>query len=73
MGNIRKHGMELIEHKISQKEEQVHRARMMYEQRMEELKILIDERDALRGQEIAAAISKSSKSYEDIMNFIKAS
>ena len=73
MGNIRKHGMELIEHKISQKEEQVHRARMMYEQRMEELKALIDERDALRGQEIAAAISKSSKSYEDIMNFIKAS
>lgn len=73
MGNIRKHGMKLIEHKIIQKEEQVHKARAMYEKRMDELKALIDERDVLRGQELAAAISKSNKSYEEIMDFINAS
>ena len=44
----------------------------MYDEAVRELQILLDKRNALRADEIMKAIANSSRSYEEILEFITA-
>lgn len=63
-------GIESLEQKIKKAQEQVIRAKAVYDEKVDELQELLDKRSALRQQEIIKAIANSSKSYEEIMRFI---
>ena len=59
-----------MEQKIKKAQEQVIRAKAVYDEKVDELQKLLDKRSALQQQEIIKAIANSSKSYEEIMRFI---
>lgn len=61
----------LLEQKISKAEQDVVKTRKAYETATEELKKLLDKRDAFRSQELMALISDSSLSYTEIVKLIK--
>ena len=63
-------GIESLEQKIKKAQEQVIRAKSVYDEKVDELQKLLDKRSALQQQEIIKAIENSSKSYEEIMRFI---
>ena len=63
-------GIESLEQKIKKAQEQVIRAKAVYDEKVDELQKLLDKRSALQQQEIIKAIANSSKSYEEIMRFI---
>ena len=63
-------GAELLEQKIEKAQEDVVRAKKKYDASTALLKKLLDKREALRTEEIMAAIAKSNRSYEDIINYI---
>ena len=63
-------GAELLEQKIEKAQEDVVRAKKKYDASTALLKKLLDKREALRTEEIMAAIAKSNRSYEDIINCI---
>jgi len=63
-------GAELLEQKIEKAQEDVVRAKKKYDAGTALLKKLLDKREALRTEEIMAAIAKSNRSYEDIINYI---
>ena len=63
-------GIESLEQKIKKAQEQVIRAKSVYDEKVDELQKLLDKRSALQQQEIIKAIANSSKSYEEIMRFI---
>lgn len=63
-------GIGTLEQKIKKAQEQVIRAKAVYDEKVDELQKLLDKRSALQQQEIIKAIANSSKSYEEIMRFI---
>lgn len=62
--------MEVLERKIEKAQDDVIRTKKAYEHATEELKKLLDKRDAIRKDELIQAVSKSTKSYEEIMQFL---
>lgn len=72
MARTRKTSIEALEEKIEKAEKDVITAKKKYDEATANLKQLLDERDALRKEELIAAVTKSSRSYEEILAFLEA-
>ncbi len=59
-----------LEKKIEIAQLKVVKAKENYDVAIEELKKLMDKRNALKKEKLIAAIEKSNKSYDDILEFI---
>ena len=62
--------VEALEAKIEKAQQSVIRTKEAYDSATAELKKLLDKRDALKRDEIMAAVVKSKKSYDEIMKFL---
>ena len=60
-----------IEEKIQQQKEVVSKAKDKYEAALDELEKLMKKRDELRNKELLNAFAASSKSYDEIMRFLR--
>lgn len=60
-----------LEQKISKLETAISRNRQQYDQLTKELKGLLDKQKAMQSEELMKAIADSSRSYEDILRYIK--
>ena len=69
----RKIGTDVLEERILQAQEDVIKAKKKYDASTVILKQLLDKRQAMRVEEVMAAIAKSSRNYEDIINYITTS
>lgn len=72
MARTRKTSKEALEEKIEKAEEDVITAKKKYDEATANLKQLLDKRDSLRKEELIAAVTKSSRSYEEILAFLEA-
>ena len=61
---------EVLEQKIEKAQDKVKRTKKVYDEAVRELQILLDKRSALRTDEIMKVIANSSRSYEEILEFI---
>ena len=59
-----------LDWKIEVAQEKVVKTKEKYEAAVTELKQLMDKRDALKKEELIAAIKRSDKTYEEILEFI---
>ena len=64
-------GMDALEQKIEKAQLDVVKAKAKYDAALATLKDLMDKRDALKRDELIAAIMKSDKSYDQILQFIQ--
>lgn len=62
--------MESLEAKIEKAQQSVIRTKAAYDAATENLKKLLDKRDAIKRDEVMAAVIKSKKSYDEIMKFL---
>lgn len=60
-----------LEKKISKLETAISKNRQQYDQLTKELKELLDKQKAMQSEELMKAIADSSRSYEDILQYIK--
>lgn len=60
-----------IDEKIEQQKQAVSRAKDRYDAAVAELEILMKKRDEIRNRELIAAITSSSKSFDEIMAFLQ--
>ena len=60
-----------MEQKISKFETVISKNRQQYDQLTKELKELLDKKKALQSEELMKTIAESSRSYEDILRYIK--
>jgi hypothetical protein len=63
--------MASIDAKIAKAQAAVEKAKTRYDSAIAELESLYVEKNNLQAKELAAAIDKSGKSYEDVLTFIK--
>lgn len=61
-----------IEEKIERQTKEVTRAKKKYEQELDKLNTLIEKKKEMESKELLEAIGKSSRTYSEIMNFLKA-
>lgn len=66
----RKIGKDVLEERIENAQEDVVKAKKKYDAATATLKQLLDKRQAMRAEEVMAAIAKSNRRYEDIINYI---
>jgi len=64
--------IKMLDQKIEKAKEKVDKAQAEYDIVAKELKELMDKRDKIQANEIIKAIAKSGKSYEDVLEYIKA-
>ncbi len=64
-------GKDTLEQKISKLETAISKNRQQYDQLTKELKELLDKQKAMQSEELMKAIAGSSRSYEDILRYIK--
>ena len=62
--------MEALERKIEKAQAQVSKTKKQYDAAISVLSDLLDKRDALRKDELIKLISKSNKTYEEVVEFI---
>ena len=67
----RKINKDTLGQKISKLETAISRNRQQYDQLTKELKELLDKQKALQSEELMKAVASSSRSYEDILRYIK--
>lgn len=67
----RKISKDMLEQKIRKLETGISKNRQQYDQMTKELKELLDKQKALQSEELMKAIADSSRSYEDILRYIK--
>jgi formiminotetrahydrofolate cyclodeaminase len=60
-----------IDEKIEKAKEAVSRTKTKYDAAFDELEKLMVKKEEMKKQELMAAIASSSKSFEEIMNFLK--
>ena len=60
-----------LEQKISKLETAISKNRQQYDLLTKELKELLDKQKAMQSEELMKAIADSSRSYEDILRYIK--
>lgn len=60
-----------LKQKIDRLETAISKNRQQYDQLTKELKELLDKQKALQSEELMKAIADSSRSYEDILRYIK--
>lgn len=63
--------METVEHKITEAEEKVVKAKGRYDAAMKKLRELMAKKEALQKEELMNTFAKSSRSYEEVMAFLK--
>ncbi|MBI9096393.1 MAG: hypothetical protein JEY71_16125 [Sphaerochaeta sp.] len=63
--------LESVDARIKKAQEAVERTKARYDAAISELGALYDERKALQVRELASAIEKSGKSYEEVLGFVK--
>ncbi len=66
----RKINKDVLEERIEKVQEDVVKAKKKYDASTATLKQLLDKRQAIQTEEVIAAIAKSNRSYDDIMNYI---
>lgn len=66
----RKIEKDVLEERIEKAQEDVVKAKKKYDATTATLKQLLDKRQAMRVGEVMAAIAKSNRCYEDIVNYI---
>ena len=62
--------LQAVELKIVKAQETVSKAKKAYDTAIANLSNLLDERDAIRRDELVKAIMKSNKTYEEVMAFL---
>ena len=62
--------LQAVELKIDKAQEQVSKTKKAYDTARANLSNLLDERDAIRRDELVKAIMKSNKTYEEVMAFL---
>ena len=62
--------LQAVELKIDKAQEQVSKTKKAYDTAIANLSNLLDERDAIRRDELVKAIMKSNKTYEEVMAFL---
>lgn len=70
MARPRKNSMSIDEEIIKQ-EEQVSKSKAKYDAEVKKLKDLYAKRDEMKKKELIEAVEKSSKTYDEIMLFLK--
>ena len=60
-----------LEQKIRKLETAISKNRQQYDQLTKELKDLLDKQKAMQSEDLMKAIADSSRSYEDILRYIK--
>lgn len=66
----RKTSISLLGQKINTAQEEVPKAKKRYDTATSNLQKLLDKRDALRNEELLSAVAKSTKSYDEIMQYL---
>lgn len=64
-------GMESLRQKIEKAQDKVIRTKAAYDEAVDELQKLLDKQTALQTEEIVKSIANSSKSYSEILEFIR--
>ena len=67
---IRKNSKDTLDQKIEKAKQKVIRTKAAHEKAVDELQILLDKKKALQTEDLMKAISKSSKTFDEIMQFI---
>lgn len=62
--------MEALDHKIEKAQELVSKRKKLYDEATSALSDLLDNRDALRRDELVKAILKSDRTYEEVLAFL---
>ena len=70
MARPRKNSMS-IDEEIRKQEEQVSKSKAKYDADVKKLKDLYAKRDEMKKKELLEAVEKSSKTFEEIMGFLK--
>jgi len=70
MARTRKSSKDTLNEKIEKAQADVVAAKKRYDEMKALLKQLLDKRDAMRKEELAAAVAKSNRTYEEIMVFL---
>lgn len=60
-----------IDERIKRAEAEVVKYKSKYEKALSDLKELVDKKRALKNAEVISAIEKSSRTYEEILEFLK--
>jgi len=60
-----------IEEKIERQTAEVDKAKKKYEEELDQLNILIEQKKELESKELLEAFSKSNRTYSEIMEFLK--
>ena len=61
-----------LDEKIEKAQEAVEKTKARYDAAVKELRILLEKKDAQRKQELLKAVENSPKSFDEIMEFLKA-
>lgn len=61
-----------IDEKIANVQDNVEKAKAKYDTAVKELRTLMEKKEAMKKQELFKAIENSSRSYEEILDFLKA-
>ena len=61
-----------LDEKIEKAQEAVEKTKARYDAAVKELRALLEKKDAQRKQELLKALENSSKSFDEIMEFLKA-
>lgn len=65
--------LETLEHEIEEAVASAQKAKEKYDAALAHVKDLMNKRDALRNETLIAAIAKSKRSYQEILQFIQGS
>lgn len=71
MARTRKSAQDTLEQKIETAKEKVIKTKAAYDKAVDELQVLLDKKKAMQTQDLVKAISESSKTFDEIMQFIK--
>ena len=62
---------EALDQKIAKAQDDVLKAKKRYDAAAENLRLLLEKREAIRNDELIKAVGKSERSYEEIMEFLQ--
>ena len=63
--------LQAVDMKIEKAQEQVSKTKKAYDTAIANLSELLDQRDAIRRDELVKAIMKSNRTYDEVMAFLK--
>lgn len=70
MARTNKEKLSAIEIKIEKEKAKIENTRLKYESELEKLEVLMQKRDEIKSAELLAAIQRSDKSFEEVMEFL---